>query len=157
VTRIVLVALVNRAGEVLLRLHDEQSPTRPNRWSLPGGAAAAPETPQQAAIRLLREQTGLDVDSERLRPIWRGRLPDLPAEVHLFAAATNATDADITADPVPGAIARRGSFVVEFVPGDQVQSGRPFTPASGHVIGDFLASPEYRELALSSFDPEEIA
>jgi 8-oxo-dGTP diphosphatase len=155
VARIVLVALVNRSGAVLLRMHDEQAVTRPNRWSLPGGAALPSETPQQAAVRLLREQTGLGVTGE-LRPVWRGGLPDLPAEAYLFAAATTATDADITVDAVPGAIGRRGAFVVEFVPGDAVQSGRPFTPASGFVIGDFLQSRAYRELA-AVFDPDEIA
>lgn len=154
VTRIALVALVNRAGAVLLRQHDEQSSVRPNRWSLPGGPATPAESTQQAAVRLLREQTGLDAGELRLT--WRGRLPDLPAEVCLFAGATAATDADIRADPVPGAIARRGSFVVEFVPGPEVQSGRAFTPASGFVIGDFLESREYRRLT-SVFDPEGIA
>jgi 8-oxo-dGTP pyrophosphatase MutT (NUDIX family) len=154
VVRIVLVALVNRSGAVLLRLHGEQSATRPNRWSLPGGAAEEHESPQQAAERLLREQTGLEPDGLRLT--WRGRLPDLPAEGYLFAAATTATDADIRSDPVPGAIARRGSFVVKFIPRDRVQTGRAFTPASGFVIGDFLQSRAYRELSVG-FDVDDIA
>ncbi|HZM84162.1 MAG TPA: NUDIX domain-containing protein [Candidatus Limnocylindrales bacterium] len=155
-TRIVLVALVDRAGAVLLRLHGEQSAIRPNRWSLPGGPALAAEMPARAAARLLKEQTGLEVDPLRLRLSWRGQLPDYAAEVYLFAAATTATDADISTDPVPGAIARRGEYVVRFIPGDRVQSGRPFTPASGYVIGDFMASRDYRELT-EAFDPEEIA
>lgn len=154
VARIVLVALVNRSGEVLLRLHDEQSATRPNRWSLPGGAASAAETPQQAATRLVKEQTGLRPG--HLRLAWRGRLPDLPAEAYLYAGGTDATEADISSDPVPGALARRGSFVVTFVPGAQVQSGRSFTPASGYVIGDFLTSPIYRELS-AAFNADDIA
>lgn len=155
-TRIVLVALVDQDGAVLLRLHGEQSATRPNRWSLPGGPALTAEIPSRAAARLLKEQTGLEVDPLRLRLSWQGRLPDFPAEAYLFAAATAATDADISTDPVPGAIARRGAFVVRFIPGDRVQSGRPFTPASGFVIGDFMASRDYRELT-EAFDPEEIA
>ena len=150
------MALVDRTGAVLLRLHGEQSATRPNRWSLPGGPALTAEIPARAAARLLKEQTGLEVDPLRLRLSWRGRLPDFPAEAYLFAAATTATDADITADPVPGAIARRGEFVVRFIPGDRVQSGRPFTPASGYVIGDFMTSRDYRDLT-EAFDPEQIA
>jgi len=150
------VALVDRTGAVLLRLHGEQSATRPNRWSLPGGPALTAEIPARAAARLLKEQTGLEVDPLRLRPTWRGRLPDFPAEAYLFAAATTATEADITTDPVPGAIARRGDFVVRFIPGDRVQSGRPFTPASGYVIGDFMTSRAYRDLS-EAFDPEQIA
>lgn len=150
------MALVDRTGAVLLRLHGEQSATRPNRWSLPGGPALTAEIPARAAARLLKEQTGLEVDPLRLRPTWRGRLPDFPAEAYLFAAATTATEADITTDPVPGAIARRGDFVVRFIPGDRVQSGRPFTPASGYVIGDFMTSRAYRDLS-EAFDPEQIA
>ena len=150
------MALVDRSGAVLLRLHGEQSATRPNRWSLPGGPALTAEIPARAAARLLKEQTGLEVDPLRLRPTWRGRLPDFPAEAYLFAAATTATEADITTDPVPGAIARRGDFVVRFIPGDRVQSGRPFTPASGYVIGDFMTSRAYRDLS-EAFDPEQIA
>jgi len=156
VTRIVLVVLVDRAGAVLLRLDTEQSATRPNRWSLPGGPAMTSEIPSRAAARLLKEQTGLEVDPLKLRLSWRGRLPDFPAEAYLFAAATTATDADIAADPVPGAIARRGTFVVRFIPGERVQSGRPFTYASGYVIGDFMTSRDYQQLT-EAFDPEEIA
>jgi ADP-ribose pyrophosphatase YjhB (NUDIX family) len=152
----VLVALVDRTGAVLLRLHGEQSAIRPNRWSLPGGPALEAEMPSRAAARLLKEQTGLEVDPLRLRLSWRGRLPDFPAEAYLFAAATTATDADITTDAVPGAIARRGEFVVRFIPRERVQTGRPFTPASGFVIGDFMASRDYGRLT-EAFDPEEIA
>lgn len=151
-----LVALVDRSGAVLLRLDTEQSAIRPSRWSLPGGPALTAEIPSRAAARLLHEQTGLSVDPLTLRLSWRGRLPGFPAEVYLFAAATTATAADIGSDPVPGAIARRGAFVVRFIPGYRVQSGRPFTPASGYVIGDFMASRDYRELT-RAFDPEEIA
>jgi 8-oxo-dGTP diphosphatase len=79
VTRIVLVALVDRTGAVLLRLHGEQSATRPNRWSLPGGPALPAEMPSRAAARLVQEQTGLQVDPLRLRLSWRGRLPDYAA------------------------------------------------------------------------------
>lgn len=150
------MALVDRSGAVLLRMHGEQSATRPNRWSLPGGPALTAEIPSRAAARLVKEQTGLEVDPLRLRLSWRGRLPDFPAEVHLFAAASTATDADISTDPVPGAIARRGEYLVRFIPGDRVQSGRPFTPASGYVIGEFMTSRDYRELT-EAFDPEEIA
>ncbi|HCT77134.1 MAG TPA: RNA pyrophosphohydrolase [Micromonosporaceae bacterium] len=153
--RIVLVALVDRSGAVLLRNRDERSTTRPDRWSLPGGGAQPKESPEQAAVRIVAEQTGLTISPE-LRMAWRGRLPDPVAEVYLFATATTATVADIPSDPVPGAIRRRGDYFLEFVPGPDVLSGRSFTPASGYVLGDFLSSMHYRELA-ARIDPYEIA
>lgn len=154
---VVLVALVNRAGAVLLRMRDEQSTVRANRWSLIGGGAYGVdgETPEQAAQRLVREQTGLETVHE-LRAAWEGRVPELPATVYLLAARTTATTADITVDDIPGALARRGEYFLEFVPGPEVQSGRSFTPASGYVVGQFLDSVLYRELA-AGLDPGAMA
>lgn len=149
------MALVNRHGEVLLRMRDEQSAIRANRWSLVGGSVTATETPQQAAARLIAEQTGLTAAHE-LRLAWQGNLPGLPAEAYLLAAATAATTSDIAVDRIPGAMGRRGMYVLEFVPGHDVQSGRPFTEASGYVIGPFLDSRLYRELA-AHFDADEVA
>ena len=42
--RIVVVALVNRRGQVLLRSRDQVSTVRANRWSLPGGGAQRDES-----------------------------------------------------------------------------------------------------------------
>ncbi len=143
---VVLVALVNRRGEVLVRLRGEQSAVRANRWSLIGGGAQPGETHRQAAVRLVREQAGLAPEPSSLQLAWRGTIPDPPMQAILFAARTGATTADIATDPIPGAMARRGEYVVRFVPGDEVQSGRAFTAASGFVIGPFLDSRLYRQL-----------
>ncbi len=154
---IVLVALVNRHGELLLRMRDEQSAVRANRWSLIGGATRpGGEAPRHAALRLVGEQAGLTLSMPSLNLAWRGTIPDPVVETFLYASATTATNADITTDPIPGALGRRGEYVVEFVPGEEVQSGRAFTPASGFVIGPFLDSRLYRQLA-EELDLNEIA
>ncbi|WP_162908343.1 NUDIX domain-containing protein [Allorhizocola rhizosphaerae] len=153
---IVLVALVNRHGELLLRMRDEQSAVRANRWSLIGGACGSGESPKQAAIRLTREQTGLAPDPAGLRLAWRGSIPDPLVQTFLYAARIPAATADITTDAIPGALARRGEYVVQFVPGPEVQSGRAFSPASGFVVGPFLDSRLYRELA-EGLDLDELA
>ena len=145
--RIVVVALVNRRGAVLLRMRDERSVVRSNRWSLPGGGAEAGETPELAAVRIVREQTSLKVEPTKLRLAWNGLIHELSAVAYLFAVATPATDQDIPIDGVPGEIARYNGFVTTFVPGDEVQNGRTFTPVSGYVISTFMGSPLYRELA----------
>lgn len=143
---IVVVALVNGAGQVLLRSRDQVSAVRANRWSLPGGGAEAGESPEQAAARLVREQTRLGLTAP-LRLAWRGRLTDPLADVYLFATATEATTADLPFDPIPGANPRFAGYVLEFVEGAEVLSGRAFTPVSGYVLPTFLTSQLYRELA----------
>ena len=144
--RIVVVALVNRAGQVLLRSRDQVSAVRANRWSLPGGGAQPGESPQQAAARLVREQTGLDF-TEPLREVFHGRLTEPAADVQLFATGLDVTTAELPFDPVPGANPRFRGYLLEFVDGPEVLSGRAFTPVSGYVLPRFLSSRHYRELA----------
>ncbi len=59
--RIILVfaggCIFNEAGEVLLQRRGDSS-----RWGFPGGAIELGETPEMAAIREVREETGLDVE-----------------------------------------------------------------------------------------------
>ncbi|MBV1850840.1 NUDIX domain-containing protein [Catellatospora tritici] len=136
-TRIALTALVGRTGAVLLRMRDEQSAVRANRWSLPGGAVRPAETPLHAAKRHIAEQTGLPVDAEPVE-FWHGYLPGTRVDVYCFAAPTSAWTPDI----VPQA-----GVVAEFVHGEEVLSGRAFTPASGFVLGRFLDSNEYLRMA----------
>jgi 8-oxo-dGTP pyrophosphatase MutT (NUDIX family) len=142
----VVVALVNRNGELLLRSRDRMSAFRPNRWSLPGGGMEVGESPDSAAARLVREQTRLEITST-LRPAWHGRLSDPLADVFFLAAASRATVDDLPVDRVPGATARFGGAVLAWVPGPDVLSGRSFTPVSGYLLPNFLFSALYHELA----------
>jgi 8-oxo-dGTP pyrophosphatase MutT (NUDIX family) len=49
-------------GEVLLMLRDDRStPVYPNHWTLIGGNVRNDETPETAAARLLKEETGLEI------------------------------------------------------------------------------------------------
>lgn len=134
--RIVLVALVDPAGAVLLRLNGDQSTTRARRASLPGGMVKVSETPEQAAVRLVRSQTGLAVQD--LQFAFSGLLPERPVAVTLFAAPTDARSSDIEV---------QGAYIAGFVPGADVFSGRAFTTATGYVLGAFMNSLLYRALA----------
>ncbi len=58
------VVLVDDAGRILLALWNEGAVPA---WTLPGGGVEDAETPEQAAVREAREETGYDVDL--LRPL----------------------------------------------------------------------------------------
>ena len=55
----------NRKGEVLLQRRADS-----NKWGFPGGAIELGETPQMAAVRELKEETGLDVEVSGLIGIY---------------------------------------------------------------------------------------
>ncbi|HEX6724880.1 MAG TPA: NUDIX domain-containing protein [Gaiella sp.] len=55
--------LVDGAGRILLALLNLEAVPA---WTLPGGGVEASETPEQAAVREVREETGYDVELIRL-------------------------------------------------------------------------------------------
>lgn len=70
----------NREGELLL-CHV----TGTGHWDIPKGMQDPGETPRQAAVRELLEETGLRVEEERLDDL--GRFPYRPEkDLHLFRA-----------------------------------------------------------------------
>ncbi len=57
-------ALVHRGGRLLLVKRNEK-PSK-GMWSFPGGAVELGETTSDAAVREIKEETGLDIEIERL-------------------------------------------------------------------------------------------
>lgn len=57
--------IFNEYGEVLLQKRADC-----NKWGFPGGAIELGETPEMAAIREVKEETGLDVDVNKLIGIY---------------------------------------------------------------------------------------
>lgn len=58
----VAVIIKNHKGQVLLNLRDNRPDVAfANCWTLPGGRVELNETPQQAALRELSEETGLQI------------------------------------------------------------------------------------------------
>lgn len=57
--------IFNDRGEVLLQRRGDF-----DKWGFPGGAVELGETPEQAAIREVKEETGLEVEIRRLVGIY---------------------------------------------------------------------------------------
>lgn len=57
--------IFNESGEVLLQKRADF-----NKWGFPGGAIELGETPQMAAIREIKEETGLDVEIIKLIGVY---------------------------------------------------------------------------------------
>ncbi|MBR2876237.1 MAG: NUDIX hydrolase [Clostridia bacterium] len=57
--------IFNEKGEVLLQKRADC-----NKWGFPGGAVELGETPEMAAIREVKEETGLDVEVDKLIGIY---------------------------------------------------------------------------------------
>ncbi|MEX0428177.1 NUDIX hydrolase [Nocardioides sp. DS6] len=59
-TRLAAYAVIVRDGQVLLALWNEAADRK--RWTLPGGGVDLYETPEEGAVREVREETGYDVE-----------------------------------------------------------------------------------------------
>ena len=57
--------IFNDKGDVLLQKRADS-----NKWGFPGGAIELGETPQMAAVREVKEETGLDVEAGKLIGIY---------------------------------------------------------------------------------------
>lgn len=65
---VVAVALVDRDGRVLLARRPEGRPMA-GLWEFPGGKVHPDETPEEALIRELREEIGVDTETSCLAPL----------------------------------------------------------------------------------------
>jgi 8-oxo-dGTP diphosphatase len=81
----VAIALVERGGSYLIRQRPEQpgSPM-PGYWEFPGGKCDGDESPDQAAARECREETGVSINVCRLRRIITHHYPHGHVELHYF-------------------------------------------------------------------------
>ena len=127
--------LVNRTGALLLQLRDDKAPYYPNVWGLPGGAVEEGETPAEAAVREVLEETALR-PSAPVRLFLRQELPAESRVKHYFYSPTTAAQSDV--------VLGEGAAMLFIPPADVLN--RPFTPGTAETIERFLTSPEYAAL-----------
>lgn len=70
VKRFADVIVKNKKGEVLLLLRNRNAKFEPATWCLPGGHIDLGETEIDAAVRELREETGIELSTNDLIPIY---------------------------------------------------------------------------------------
>lgn len=132
--------LVDRRGWVLLQERDEHARIAPEKWAASGGHVEPGETFLEAAVRELREETGLVVEPDELQLVGHYDIHHVETDsrdrMALYAAATTATDADI--------VVGEGRRIV-FVDPD-VALDLPLSDSAGEVLPAFLVSPLYAAL-----------
>jgi mutator protein MutT len=60
--------LKNDKGEILIQLRNDPTNDSHNKWALPGGIVDENESPEEAVVREVKEETGFEVEVVRLLP-----------------------------------------------------------------------------------------
>jgi 8-oxo-dGTP diphosphatase len=118
------VAIFGDDGRLVLLIKENYDR---HRWGFPGGALEPGETPEQAAVRETREETGLEVRVQSL--VGSYSLADSSLVAHLFRGAIVA---GVPAVPDTGEIAEVAWWPVDALP-------EPQTNLLHHALPDALA------------------
>ena len=112
-TDFVQVTLVDPRGRVLMQERDEHAPVWPEMWCFPGGGVDDGESPVDAAVRELAEETGVLLAAEDLTDLGRFELVTADRgtfHFHAFVARTTLSEVEchegrqmvfVGSDPMP--------------------------------------------------------
>ncbi len=87
----IAIAVVRHQGNVLIGLRPPGVPLA-GLWEFPGGKILPGETPEQAAVRECREETGLEIRLTGAYAPWEYAYPHGTMRFHAFAAEPAQTD-----------------------------------------------------------------
>lgn len=136
------VVLVDPRGWILMQERDEHPRIDPEKWGLSGGHLEGGEDPVTGALRELEEETGVVLTTHDLHLVGEFVVDHRAAHdtwdrMHVYAAATTLTDADIDC--------REGRRIVFVEPGRA--RTLDLTSAAAQIVPPFLDSDLYRTLA----------
>ncbi len=60
------VVIANGSDKILVLFRNESAPKRPLTWDLPGGLLEANESPKEAVMREVKEETGIKLNSVKI-------------------------------------------------------------------------------------------
>lgn len=88
----------DRQGRVLMQLRDDAAGiVAPGKWSLFGGGIEPGETPELAARREFREETGIDITADALHPlVMFASQARIDGVVHVFRLDRRVETGDVT-------------------------------------------------------------
>jgi 8-oxo-dGTP pyrophosphatase MutT (NUDIX family) len=137
------IVVRNRNGDFLIQLRSKDAPTSPGMSSIPGGKLQPGETPEQCALRELKEETGLGPDmlidgcltphGSYLDPKENGEL----VRRFFFYTETPATDQDV----ICGEGDEMRFRSPEEIPGLDLTE-EAAVGLAGHLATPFTSSPE---------------
>jgi 8-oxo-dGTP pyrophosphatase MutT (NUDIX family) len=80
-------AVIEWQGKILLIKKSKDDPHQPGKWELPGGRLKQNESLDDALIREVREEVGLEVAPGRPLALWSWRLGEKPESPTVVAVA----------------------------------------------------------------------
>lgn len=80
----VVIFIVNDKGQVLLEKRNSNRRFNPNKWELIGGHVSAGETLEQAALREIKEEIGIDTSIRKLIPFGDKEVDMQDIASHIF-------------------------------------------------------------------------